>query len=296
MSNAERWPDFFLVGAMKAGTTSIYNYLGNHPRVFVPETKEPHFFACDSCKGRHFFAGSAIFEEEDYLALFRGASDDQLIGDFSVSNLWCRFAAKNIFEKVPSAKIVCILRNPIDRCLSHYVMCVQQKMEHRSFKEAVEAELYDKGDSFGYLQCGHYLEQIKRYLGVFSEKQIKICLFDDLLSNRSLFMAEILDFISVDGAIAEKNMNFSANAGGTPRGGIFSFLYKNRQHYLPLVSKILPKSARVRIRDSIFIKTSSYPKMTEDERALLVSIYEKDILSLGNFVGRDLSEWLENRP
>jgi hypothetical protein len=296
MSNADRWPDFFLVGAMKAGTTSIYNYLGNHPRIFIPETKEPHFFACDTCKGRHFFAGSAIFEEEDYLALFRSARDDQLIGDFSVSNLWCRYAAENIFEKVPSAKIICVLRNPIDRCLSHYVMCVQQRREHRSFKEAIEAELYDGDRSFDYLEAGKYSEQIKRYFKIFSEKNIKICLFDDLLNNRPLFMAEMLRFISVDGVIAEKDMNFSANAGGTPRGGIFSFLYKNRQHYLPLVSKILPKSARVRIRDNIFIKTSRYPKMTEQERALLVSIYERDILSLGNFVGRDLSEWLENRP
>ena len=294
MGNADRWPDFFLVGAMKAGTTSIYNYLGKHPRIFVPRIKEPHFFACDTCKKRHSLTPTAIVNEEDYLALFRGAGDDRLTGDFSVSNLWCKSAAERIFEKAPSAKIIAVLRNPIERCFSHYVMRVQQNMEHRSFKEAIEDDLCGRNREFGYLEFGQYYENVKNYFHFFPDENIKICWFEDFKSNKSLFISDMISFIGVDGDISAKDMNFLANTGGTPRGGVFSLLYKNRKYYMPLVCKFLPKSERTKIRDKIFITRSNYPKMTDEERALLISVYEEDISSLGDCFGKDLSGWLNN--
>ena len=293
MDNGKRWPDFFLVGAMKAGTTSIYNYLGKHPGIFIPKPKEPHFFACDACKKRQSLIPSAVATEEEYLALFQGAGDDQRIGDFSVSNLWCRSAAKRIAERAPSAKIIAVLRNPIERSFSHYVMRVQQNLEHRSFTEAIESELQGEDASFGYIDVGRYRQQLECYLSVFPRDNTKILWYDDFLDDKYGFVADILSFIGVNGSISRKDMAFSANTGGTPRGGIFSFFYKNRRYYLPIVCKFMSKSARTKVRDRLFINKNDYPRMTEQERALLNSVYEKDIASLADLSGRDLSGWLK---
>ncbi|MGF1640786.1 MAG: sulfotransferase [Rhodospirillales bacterium] len=292
MTRDRRWPDFFLVGAMKAGTSSLYNYLGKHPNVFVPKPKEPHFFVCDSCRQRRLLISSSIASESRYRDLFRDAGDDQLVGDFSVSNLWCESAAQRIADRVPDAKIIAVLRNPIERCLSHYVMCVQQGLEHRSFSEAIDAEITGRDRSFGYVEVGRYATQLARYDSVFRDGQTRVLFYDDLVRNKVSLLDEILMFIGVEGTIPAREIDFSANTGGRLRGGLFAVLYKNRKYYLPYLSKVVPKSRRAKVRDALFIERSRYPSMTDRDRARLASVYASDIEALTRRTGRDLSGWL----
>src|SRR5690242_1471908 len=104
------WPNFFIVGAASCGTTSLYTYLKQHPAVFLPALKEPHYFAqlCPAWDQRYLF--TYVTEEKDYLALFSKAVGFKAIGEASPSYLWCPEAAARIHGVAPRAKIIALLR------------------------------------------------------------------------------------------------------------------------------------------------------------------------------------------
>src|SRR5712692_7209004 len=103
-----RRPDFFIVGAPRSGTTALYTYLRQHPDVFLPEKKEPHYFNIDMT------SGGAIRNEKDYAALFAGALDETRVGEASVYYLSSACAPFEIKKDCPTAKIIIMLRNPVD--------------------------------------------------------------------------------------------------------------------------------------------------------------------------------------
>jgi hypothetical protein len=287
-----RWPDFFVVGAMRSGTTSIYNYLRNHPKIFVTVPKEPHFFACDACRNRRALISSAIDDESRYLKSYEKARADQLVGDFSVSNLWCESAARRIFDKAPHAKIIIVLRNPIERAFSHYLLRVDQESETRTVAEAINSEISDEGGDGCYLDIGNYASQIRRYLEVFPPDRISIRLYDDLARSKERFIAETLDFLELPGEIRREDMNFRANAGGMVRGGAFSLVYRNRRYFMPVLQKLMPKATRANIRDRLFVTKPPGLAIGDRERELLRSYYENDISETARLIGKDLSGWL----
>src|SRR5579863_1241705 len=135
----QRLPNFFIVGAPKAGTTSLYHYLDQHPEIYMSPVKETNHFASeirlagfadelqeqvkrDMRAMQKYLAGpmsekrfgAVGLEWDDYLKLFRNATDEKAIGEASVCYLWSRTAAKNIFARIPRAKIIMILRDPAE--------------------------------------------------------------------------------------------------------------------------------------------------------------------------------------
>ncbi len=287
-----RWPDFFVVGAMRSGTTSIYNYLRNHPGMFVTVPKEPHFFACETCRNRGALISSAIGDERGYLKSYEKARADQLVGDFSVSNLWCQSAARRIFDKAPRAKIIIVLRNPVDRAFSHYLLRSDQQSESRTFEEAINSEISTPNGERCYLDIGNYASQVSKYLELFPPDRLSIRLYDDLARSRESFISETLEFLELPGEIRSEDMNFRANAGGVVRGGVFSAVYKNRHYFMPVLQKLVSKGMRTNIRDRLFVTKPPGLAMGDRERALLRSYYENDIAETARLIGRDLSGWL----
>jgi len=144
----EKLPNFFIVGAAKAGTTSLYNYLKQHPDIYMSPIKEPNYFAKDIdinlfrkdykktalIDTQKYFSKpkleelhlAFITELEDYIKLFQKVSNEKVIGETSVSYLYSKVAAKEIKKLVPDAKIVIILRDPIERAYSHYLMNLKE--------------------------------------------------------------------------------------------------------------------------------------------------------------------------
>lgn len=287
-----RKPDFFIVGAPKSGTTSLYSYLTQHPGVFMPVNKEPHFFY------NRRSPGSPVLKEKDlggYLSLFEGIPDDIRVGEASTSYLWSANAAREIKELQPRAKIAMVLRNPVDRAYSQYWNHVRDCREHLGFEEALEAEekriRQGKWHAFYYVECGRYTRQVLRYLYAFGRESVRVYLFEDIIRDTEGLCRDMFSFVGVDPTFPIK-VEKVYNRGGPPKSRLVSRLLSSRikkpiGRALPVCWKRgLGEWLRERNRKEV-------PPMDALTRAGLQRRLREDILSLEELIGRDLSHWRE---
>ena len=187
-------PNFLIIGATKAGTTSVHHYLDQHPEIFMCKRKETNFFSQDSAT---CFLGDAIRTREEYEREFDAVRNEKAIGETSPAYLAVPMAPKNIHDDIPNAKLIAILRDPAERAYSHYLMRRRQKKEFRnSFEECIDEEDLDPQRS--YKSRGFYGEQMERYRNVFPEKQMKIFLYEDFVKDPKKILREIFLFLGVD--------------------------------------------------------------------------------------------------
>ena len=172
-------PNFFIVGAQKAGTTSLYYYLKQHPQIYMSPRKEPHFF-----EGMHwdFYRPGRmalpVTDLADYQALFEGVTDEKAIGEASASYLYSPKAPTLIKRSIPYARLIAILRNPADRAYSNFLHCVRAGRESIvDFAEALRVEegriKGNWGPLWHYKQKGFYYAQVKRYLDTFGRDPVQ---------------------------------------------------------------------------------------------------------------------------
>jgi hypothetical protein len=297
-----RLPDFLIVGAAKSGTTSLYKYLRQHPRIFMPDIKEPHFF-CFTEKQPPFKYPQelqVIWRFEEYKELFRSAGEGQLIGESSTHYLYFyNESIQSIKKYVPywkDLKIIIILRNPVDRAFSHYSMLRRTEMEHLEFDDALVKirERIANGwrPGFDYIGYGLYYDQVKAYLDTFSF--VRIFLLEDLKASVQQLIGDIFDFLEVESF--EPDIATVHNRNEINRLGFLNKLITKPgfvSTLLPLV-KIIPLEKRIAFTATANRLNSRRPpwQMTERTRRRLQEIYREDILKLQALIGRDLSAWL----
>jgi|SRR5580658_2930826 hypothetical protein len=289
------WPNFYVVGAAKAGTTSVWAYLKKHPQVFFPRVKEPGFFMSYPLPPEYESERFQGFPEK-YRRLFEGAVGYKAIGDATTGYLWDPKSAQLIHEVCSDAKIVIMLRDPVERAYSHYYMFASVGLEKLPFLEAVNrnhAELSNgnpQWNLFMYLEYGLYYEQVLRYIELFGRENVGIYLFDDLENDPRRVMTGICNHIGVDPALlAASEFSKVHNPGRVPR---VKWLYDAARSAVGvnLRSKILPRSAADWLRyNPIFYKREKPPR---DERAakFLQSIYAPDVSRLEELLGRKIPE------
>ena len=136
-------PNFFIVGAPKAGTTSLYAYLSMHPEVFMPSTiKEPDYFSHKAILAQNLYYNTThVTNLEEYLDLFSLANGEKAIGEASVSYLYYQEAARNLYDFNPEARIIIILREPVERAFSHYLMDARLGLIKATFDDIVFEKL-----------------------------------------------------------------------------------------------------------------------------------------------------------
>ena len=187
-------PNFLIIGATKAGTTSIHNYLGQHPEVFVCPRKETNFFAQDSAT---CFLGEAIRTQEEYEKEFERVKNEKAIGETSPAYLAVPMAPANIHALIPGAKLIAIFRDPAERAYSHYLMRRRQKRELRSsFEQCIEEEDIDPERS--YKHRGFYGEQLERYYALFPKEQMLVLLYEDLVNEPQKMLRTMFTFLRAD--------------------------------------------------------------------------------------------------
>ena len=167
-----RWPNLFIVGAPKAGTHSLYEYLNQHPKVFMSPRKEPYFF-CPIMVPDGDKKSNPIRNEKEYLELFKESKNETMLGEATASYLGDPKSAELIHEKIPNAKIIIILRDPIDRAFSSYWGLVKNGLKI-SFSDSIrkDFEILKMNEiSQSYLYAGFYFEQIKKYQNIFGKKR-----------------------------------------------------------------------------------------------------------------------------
>lgn len=198
-----RMPDFFIVGAPKCGTTALYGYLRQHPDIFMPFHKEPLFFGSD-LTGRY-----GRMTEADYLALFRAARPDQKVGEASAWYLYSRTAAAEIQEAAPDARIIVMLRNPVDVMhAQHSQLLFSEQEDIASFEEALEAEEERVGgrrlpagpirvENLFYRRMVRFSEQLGRYIDVFGRDRVHVIIHDDMRRDTAAEYRRTLAFLGV---------------------------------------------------------------------------------------------------
>lgn len=283
-----RAPDFFLVGAAKAGTTSLFHYLIQHPSIFIPDIKEPHYFS------EYYKGGAAPYSQDldAYLRLYADCPAESVAGDASTSYLYSETAARQIRDFQPQARIIAVLRNPVERAYSFYWYNRRYFVEDLLFEDALDSEdqRIEAGAHyrFHYVRSGMYASQVEKYLSMFGSDSVRICLFEDLRDTDRL-MRDIFTFLGVSpDHPVDTTRQF--NPSGVMRSRL---LGRFLQRSFPRLRRALPGTARTVKYQLMRWNVSSPPHMRPDTRHRLHRAFEDDIIRLEGLIGRDLSHWME---
>lgn len=270
-------PNFFIAGAPKAGTTSLHHYLNQHPEIYMSPVKEANYFASeirlenfaeehqdevrrDMEAMRDYLAGPMIVKRfgavglkwEDYLQLFRNAGGRKAVGESSVVYLWSETAAKNIFERIPDARIILILRDPAERAFSHYQQLARKGQTGASFFETCKHAMNQNDGKYRtfwpFLELGLYADGVKRFLDLFPRENVRITIYEDFQRDAVTFIAGLLRFLGVrDDFRPDMSVRYLAGVPGCV--------------------------------------------MNTADRKFLTDFYRDDVRKLAHLLGRDLSRW-----
>ena len=303
---AVKLPNFLIVGAAKAGTTSLYYYLREHPEIYMSPIKEPKFITSNFLKFPFKGIGDDLVEKniiknfESYQKLFLGVKNEKAIGEASADNLYYYKKSINYIKKIlGEVKIIIILRNPIDRAFSAYSHLMRDNREFLTFEDALKQEENRKKKNWEFIwyykDVGFYYNQVKAYLENFSE--VKVYLYDDLKKDPLSLVQDIYRFLEVDDSFIPKSIGERFNVSGVPKNKfLHEFLTKPnpvKSAIKPLVKLILPKETRQRLLNKLLQKNLKKPEMKPETREYLKGLYREDILKLQDLIKKDLSHWLK---
>ncbi len=305
-----RFPDFFIVGHAKSGTTALYEMLKRHPQIFMPEWKEPWFFASDMRpRFQPRASGVAPRTVEEYLALFAGARPEQRIGEASSSYLWSRTAAGAISQAQPAAKIIAILREPASFLRSLHQQLLQSHVEEkRDLRTALSLEAARREGKhiprrshrpqlLQYAEHVRYVEQLRRYHELFAPEQVLVLIYDDFRADNASTVRSVLRLLEIDEdyPIEELEVNTTARTMRSQR--LDDVVYSVSVGQGPLsravkttVKALTPRQLR---RDALLatrqrIVQAAAPPQDEALMQELRRRFKGEVVALSEYLGRDL--------
>jgi len=284
----ENWPNFFIVGAPKAGTTAIFSYLNQHPQIYMSTRKEPHYFSIKNVSDNDL-RKKPIRNKKKYLSLFKNVKNEKIVGEASTSYLADPEAPKLIKKIIPDAKILISIRDPTDRTFSAYLMKRNSGLMEPTFHEQIHLELKQEIDLKKpncTLKDGFYSESISRYLNIFGSNQIKVIIFEEWITDPEKTIEEIIKFLKIDIPIVQYKIK-NPNPFKNPRGSVAKFLLQNRE-VKKITGLFVPFSTSKIFAKKILLKKDIKPKIDEVDRDILKGIFEKDVEKLKSILGRDL--------
>lgn len=291
-------PTFLIIGAARAGSTTLHDCLRQHPQVYVSPIKEPHFF---SYEGGPLPAGEPeaafrdwVTDADRYEELFAGASPGTAAGEASVSYLYRPPTAERILRRLPEVRLVAILRNPVERAYSAYSYLRERGSEpYADFETALAAEdsRAENGWShiWHYKRMGFYGEQLARYYGRFDRRQIHVLTLDDFVADPARETAAVYAHIGVDPSFVPSTA-IRHNVTGEPRWAILRpLLTPNRitRRLRPLAAGTFG-SAVGRVKQRALVK----PGVPLGAARALALDYRADVERLSELLERDLTPWI----
>lgn len=294
-------PNFFIVGAPKCGTSSLHYYLKQHPEVFMPERKEPHFFG----KDLRFLKGERI-SEAAYLSEFAGAGPRRCLGEASVWYLYSQRAAEEIHRFNPDARIIIMLRNPVDMMYSlHSQFLYECNEDLESFEGALHAEaarhnglriprgIYFR-EGLYYHAVAQYTDQVRRYLDVFGPDRVNIVSFEDFKQDPLEVYVGVLNFLGVWPGFRPRVRVVNPNKEVRSRSLQF-FLNNPPPAILQLSRWLLPTPLRHSLVDGLKrLNCRHLPRAPMDPsfRRRLEREVHDDVVRLEKLIGREFPYWL----
>jgi len=283
--------DFFIVGAPKAGTTSLYHYLDEHPEIEMSSKKEPDYFSDKPIQEQGMYYGkNRINTLDKYESLF-AQKEGVIYGEGSVSYLFYENVAEDIKKYNPNAKIIIMLRNPVDRAFSHYLMDYRLGLVSNSFEEIINKKSkYKSAHLFyqQYIEVSEYAKQIQRYCNVFSTDNLLLIDYEDFKGDVVGTVDLVYNFLKVSTEFVA-DVNTKHNTFTMPKNKgirfIYSFVFLRKT-----LTFIFPKSLVKNIKGLLF-KADKKPKLLEETRNQLKQFFSDDVRELGGVLGKDYSKW-----
>lgn len=300
-----RMPNLFIAGAMKAGTTSMYHWLGQHPEIHMADPKEPNHF----CTDLHHHEGARTWDQEAYLSLFEGAEDLRYRGEASVWYLFSEDACRRIEEETEEPRIIIMLRNPVDMVYSMHSQLVFMGNEPiEGFEAAWRAQderregkrLPDKPNPLEgvfYADYGKYSRYIQRYLETYPEDRLKIILFDDFVEDQLGTFQDVLRFLDLDPSF-EPELD-RRNPNTAVRSPWLRDFVRDLPGAIKAVTTRLPEGVRSFLQDLVEdanTRVEDRPPMPPALREEIKDAFREDVHRLGELLDRDLDDWVAPSP
>ncbi|MFH0818640.1 MAG: sulfotransferase [Patescibacteria group bacterium] len=303
--NKKNLPNFLIVGAAKCGTTSLADYLHQHPQIFMPDTKESKFFSDMNENyqgpGDDVALNNVIVRNlGEYEKLFSSVKNEIAIGEASPDYLFYHDQSVAKIKKIlGDIKIIIILRNPVERAYSQYLHFIRDFRENLPFNMGLEQETIRRQNNWEwgwqYKKAGLYYKQVKDFLDNFS--QVKIYLFDDLRTKPLNIIKDIYQFLQVDDNFVP-DISRRHNVSGIPKNKfLYNLLHKPaplKDELKSILKKIIPEKSWNNMRDQVKAKNLKKIPMDPETKKQLTKYYQLDIEKLSKLINRDLSSWIKS--
>ena len=283
--------DFFIVGAPKAGTTSLYYYLNEHPEIEMSTQKETDFFSDSAIQKQGLYYGkNRIDTLEKYHNLFP-TTQEKKYGEASVSYLFYEDVPEKIKAYNSKGKIIIMLRNLVDRAFSHYLMDYRLGLITSTLEEVIENRSYNKKSKLfyqQYIELGLYFKQVKRYLEIFGSENVHIILYQDFKNDIEVVMKKVYHFLEVDSKFNPK-VEKTHNTFSIPKNNFIRIVYSfvGLRKFLKF---FIPENLVKRMKNTFF-KKDKKPELSLKLRKKMNELFLHDINLLEDLLSKDLSIW-----
>jgi hypothetical protein len=293
-------PNFIVIGAAKAGTTALYHYLDEHPQVFMSPVKETNYFAYAlDAEGKPVCGGPDVARFRvktlpDYERLFAGAGDAVAVGEASPLYLECPPAAHRIKQLLPHARIICSIRQPVDRAYSDYQMHLRHEGRSLDSERDLDAAAEWARPDSHWMQIGRYYDQLAPYFELFPRDRILVCLFDDLKRSPRTVMEEVYRFLGVDPTFVP-DFGTPHAPGGLPVSRVLESFFTSKA-IQSAVKPWIPSGAANWIKRVRRRNLQPAPRLPAKLKNQLTAQFRDDIRKTSALIGRSLDHWLQPSP
>jgi Sulfotransferase family len=296
-------PDFFVAGAPKAGTTALHAALARHPSLYMSAVKEPKFFLTEGPPPTRGGPGDVqtyrehVWRRDEYEALFDAAPPGTLRGESTPFYLYSRDAQRRIRALVPGARLIVILRDPVERAHSNWAHLWSAGLDPVGDFVAACAEEERRiaagwADFWHYTALGRYGEQLEHLYGVFPREQVLVFRYRALIENPARVLDRICTFLGVpDGVLTEVPRE---NVTAHPQRSLRYLAVSRALRISSAVGRVVPGAASVTVALERLLQRDGPPRqaLTWEQRQALIPRFEADIRLLEVITGEDLGDWL----
>jgi hypothetical protein len=264
-------PNLFIVGAPKSGTSFLYENLKNNNEIFLPKVKELNYFSYSELVKESYYKDFKVKDNKKYLSLYKDGFNKKYLVDASVSYFAYPKVAKRIKEFNSKAKIIIILRDPVDRAFSHYLMDIRMGCTNLSLETLLSNPNKYKAFYTQYIGNSSYIKNISNFVDVFGNENVCVLKLENLKAD----LIKLFNFLDVENSTEEIKINLKVNSNKQAKYKLSKFFQKNR-NVTEKLKLIIPKKI-INFLNKFLYGIPNRVEMNNEEKLILESLLEKDI-------------------